>query len=79
MNIFNRHEYVRNINDTRYNACLSNIPKIYVYLRSSCNLSMYSESLLLPPDGSPEGEGRSSVVFAESIKSSLNDQAPDVL
>lgn len=58
---------------------LSNIPKIYVYLRSSCNLSMYSESLLLPPDGSPEGEGRSSVVFAESIKSSLNDQAPDVL
>lgn len=58
---------------------LSNIAKLKVYLRSSCNLSMYSESLLLPPDWSPEGDGRSSVVFAESIKSSLNDQAPDDL
>ena len=38
---------------------------------------MYSESLLLPPVESPEGEGLSSVVFAESIKSSLNDQTPD--
>lgn len=38
---------------------------------------MYSESLLLPPEGSPEDGDLSSDVFAESIKSSLNDQAPD--
>lgn len=43
---------------------LRTMSKYIAFVWSSCNLSMYSESLLLPPVESPEGEGLSSVVFA---------------